>query len=252
MPCYQLPNLPGGVTTTGRTSYTTEAECNQACKEGACCEGTTCTVKPQCQCQGAGKVFKGVGTVCANGICTPCCKDITKLPSSLTVTLSNWRAITCAQRGSGGGVLGAQCTQVALDFAKTLVDHAFVLSQRQLMLSDLNSCKIVYSTPASSGQCVFAGDMEILLTKNTSVRGANLSYSCTLPNSTNTEKRVGANANLFATTVPTLDDLCNGTKTFPATYESGVAAEYVVFSQEVFVITSTANIKIEAAFNPLP
>lgn len=51
MPCYQSTNLPGGVTTTGRTSYTTEAECLQACKEGACCEGTTCTVKPQCQCQ---------------------------------------------------------------------------------------------------------------------------------------------------------------------------------------------------------
>jgi hypothetical protein len=72
MPCYQLPNLPGGVTTTGRTSYRTEAECNQACKEGACCEGTTCTVKPQCQCQGAGQTFKGVGTVCT-GVNCGCC-----------------------------------------------------------------------------------------------------------------------------------------------------------------------------------
>ena len=67
MPCYQSTNLPSGVTTTGRTSYTTEADCNQACKEGACCEGTTCTVKPQCQCQGTGKTFKGVGTTCADG-----------------------------------------------------------------------------------------------------------------------------------------------------------------------------------------
>jgi hypothetical protein len=57
MPCYQSNNLPGGVTTTGRTSYRTEAECNQACREGACCEGTTCTVKPQCQC------------VCQSGSC---------------------------------------------------------------------------------------------------------------------------------------------------------------------------------------
>jgi hypothetical protein len=70
MPCYQSTNLPPGVTTTGRTSYTTEADCNQACKEGACCEGTTCSVKPQCQCQGAGKVFKGVGTVCTPNPCT--------------------------------------------------------------------------------------------------------------------------------------------------------------------------------------
>jgi len=74
MPCYQSTNLPGGVTTTGRTGYRTEAECNQACKEGACCEGTSCTVKPQCQCQGAGKVFKGVGTTCADGICS-CCTE---------------------------------------------------------------------------------------------------------------------------------------------------------------------------------
>jgi len=38
---------------------------------GACCEGTTCSIKPQCDCQGAGQVFKGVGTVCVNGRC-PC------------------------------------------------------------------------------------------------------------------------------------------------------------------------------------
>jgi hypothetical protein len=72
MPCYQSTNLPGGVTTTGRTSYLTEAECNQACKEGACCEGTTCSVKPACQCQGTGKVFKGVGTTCSPNPCCSC------------------------------------------------------------------------------------------------------------------------------------------------------------------------------------
>lgn len=72
MPCYQPTNFPPGFTTTGRTSYTTEAECNQACKEGACCgvDGTVCTVRPQCQCQGAGQVFKGVGTVCTPNPCT--------------------------------------------------------------------------------------------------------------------------------------------------------------------------------------
>jgi hypothetical protein len=69
MTCYQSTNLPSGVTTTGRTSYTTEADCLNACKEGACCEGTACSVKPQCQCQGTGKVFKGVGTTCTAGLC---------------------------------------------------------------------------------------------------------------------------------------------------------------------------------------
>ena len=73
MPCYQPSSFPPGFSTTGRPSYKTEAECNQACQEGACCEGTTCTVKPQCQCQGTGKVFKGVGTVCTPGACKCCC-----------------------------------------------------------------------------------------------------------------------------------------------------------------------------------
>ena len=72
MPCYQPSNLPSNFTTTGRQSYKTEAECNQACKEGACCEGTTCTVKPQCQCQGTGKTFQGVGTVCSPNPCCSC------------------------------------------------------------------------------------------------------------------------------------------------------------------------------------
>jgi hypothetical protein len=72
MPCYQSTNLPGGVTTTGRTSYKTEAECNQACKEGACCEGTTCTVKPQCQCVSATQKFIGIGTTCASDTCQFC------------------------------------------------------------------------------------------------------------------------------------------------------------------------------------
>lgn len=66
MACYKANNLPSGVTTIGRTSYTAEADCLQACKEGACCEGTTCSVKPQCQCQAAGQTFKGVGTVCSS------------------------------------------------------------------------------------------------------------------------------------------------------------------------------------------
>lgn len=75
MPCYQPSSLPSGVTTTGRTGYATEAECLAACQEGACCEGTTCSVTPQCQCQGTGQVFKGVGTVCTPNPCLLCKPD---------------------------------------------------------------------------------------------------------------------------------------------------------------------------------
>jgi hypothetical protein len=75
MPCYQSTTLPGGVTTTGRTAYRTEAECVNACREGACCEGTTCTVKPQCQCQGDDKRFQGIGTVCTPNLCLCCNPD---------------------------------------------------------------------------------------------------------------------------------------------------------------------------------
>lgn len=55
--------------------YATEADCNQACKEGACCESTTCSVKPACQCQGTGKVFKGVGTTCRPNPCGLSCNQ---------------------------------------------------------------------------------------------------------------------------------------------------------------------------------
>jgi len=71
MPCRKTATY-NGATGSGKPSgggFATEAECLQACQEGACCEGTTCSVKPQCQCQGAGKVFKGVGTVCSPNPC---------------------------------------------------------------------------------------------------------------------------------------------------------------------------------------
>ena len=94
MPCYKSTTMPGGTTTEGLASYTTEADCLQACREGACCEGTTCSVKPQCQCQGAGKVFKGVGTVCTPNPCacaTACGGN--PMPLTLTATISNYSGI---------------------------------------------------------------------------------------------------------------------------------------------------------------
>ena len=78
--------MPSNVPVAGRTQYQTQADCLQSCNEGACCEGTTCTVRPQCQCQGTGKAFKGVGTVCTTGIC--CCPS----RSSVTVTISNFQS----------------------------------------------------------------------------------------------------------------------------------------------------------------
>lgn len=75
MPCYQPTNFPPGFTTTGRAGFATEADCLAACQEGACCEGTTCSVKPQCQCQGTGKTFQGVGTVCTPNPCVCCNSD---------------------------------------------------------------------------------------------------------------------------------------------------------------------------------
>ena len=73
MPCYQQPPFAGATPAGGTSSsYTTEADCLNACKEGACCEGTTCSVKPQCQCQGDGKKFQGIGTVCAADTCQFC------------------------------------------------------------------------------------------------------------------------------------------------------------------------------------
>jgi hypothetical protein len=76
MGCHHTTSLPDGVNAAGRKKYKTEAECLQACKEGACCEGATCSVKPQCQCQGTGKTFKGVGTTCEPNPCLSCCRFI--------------------------------------------------------------------------------------------------------------------------------------------------------------------------------
>ena len=76
MPCRQTATPSADELAVG--AFTTEADCLNACKEGACCEGTTCSVKPACQCQGTGKTFKGVGTTCSPNPCFPvcgCCYD---------------------------------------------------------------------------------------------------------------------------------------------------------------------------------
>jgi len=72
MPCYQANLPPPGVTSGGRTSYRTEAECLKACGDGACCQGIFCSIRPQCLCQGEGKTFRGVGTKCEDTFCGCC------------------------------------------------------------------------------------------------------------------------------------------------------------------------------------
>lgn len=85
--------------------FATEAECLAACKEGACCEGTTCTVKPACQCQGAGKTFKGVGTTCA-GISGACCEDG---PAGSPPTCSIKTSCECVGNGKTFKGVGSTC-----------------------------------------------------------------------------------------------------------------------------------------------
>lgn len=92
MPCYKINTAPSGYGQIGTTGYATEAECLEACGEGACCDGTTCSVKPQCQCNAAaGEVFKGVGTVCSPNPCLICgCVTTPQLPASMLVEFSGF------------------------------------------------------------------------------------------------------------------------------------------------------------------
>jgi len=96
MPCFKAGTIGTGAKQAVSTGpFATEAECNNACKEGACCESTTCSVKPQCQCQGTGQVFKGVGTVCSPNPCDPCATACGGAPSptTLTATISGYSGL---------------------------------------------------------------------------------------------------------------------------------------------------------------
>jgi hypothetical protein len=100
MPCRQTATPTSDELAVG--SFATEADCLNACKEGACCEGTTCSVQPACQCQGAGKTFKGVGTVCSPNPCFPdfcktSCSPDPEHPWFLYMTISDWTGPTPAR-----------------------------------------------------------------------------------------------------------------------------------------------------------
>jgi hypothetical protein len=78
MPCYKQTTFAGpyNALLLNKDGYASEAECLEACKDGACCETVgmlrgACNIKPQCQCQGAGQVFSGIGTACSPNPCNP-------------------------------------------------------------------------------------------------------------------------------------------------------------------------------------
>jgi hypothetical protein len=78
MPCRQVSTYEGttGSGKAGGGGHATEADCNQACREGACCEGTTCTVKPACQCKCASGSCCGPDTFTnSNGETGPRCRN---------------------------------------------------------------------------------------------------------------------------------------------------------------------------------
>jgi hypothetical protein len=94
MPCRPAATYSGktGYSQSGG-GYATEADCLQACKEGACCESNgTCSIKPQCQCQGTGQTFRGAGTPCTQALCSGVCgcPAGTTFPSYFNVTFSGF------------------------------------------------------------------------------------------------------------------------------------------------------------------
>lgn len=57
--------------------FKSEKECLEACREGACCRGLSCSIKPQCECDPAlGFTFMGSGTTCSPNPCIvgACCQ----------------------------------------------------------------------------------------------------------------------------------------------------------------------------------
>ena len=122
MPCVQggvdgFTSPPTGAVFSG--PFRTKAGCNQACADGACCEsGGICTVRQQCQCQGIGQFFKGVGTVCESEVCG-CCGNAETLASrvitvTVTRTLNVEKDSRCACiAGQGFPIAPTQCESLS-------------------------------------------------------------------------------------------------------------------------------------------
>jgi hypothetical protein len=120
MPCQQITNT--GISYNPPLSsrsgpFTSEAECLQACKEGACCDGATCTVKPQCQCVCTTGSCCGPEIETINGITGPKCRDYTQISRDACIAAGGtWRCNTFCTQWGGDLEFGIQplpCTSLA-------------------------------------------------------------------------------------------------------------------------------------------
>lgn len=116
MPCYKINTAPSGYGKIGTTGYATEAECLEACKEGACCNGTTCSVKPQCQCVCETGSCCGPDTQTVNGITGPRCRGQNQITRSECIAAGGvWRCNTPCDLWGGdleAGVQALPCTSL--------------------------------------------------------------------------------------------------------------------------------------------
>jgi hypothetical protein len=168
----------GGCSTASRYFYielseeVTDPDELRECETGACCEGTTCTVKPACQCQGAGKVFKGVGTTCTPNPCNLCQCDA-PLPDYIDVTFADF-GLTYT-RGTRPDMAGyeSQLKQfvesLSLRFALTPQDS--VPSQFALYRYT-GGCYEVAPTPRTCVTIAGCGSVGDLLTRNDPSNGS--------------------------------------------------------------------------------
>ena len=117
MPCVQVS--PGatplylGVHSFSSGPHATEEDCLNACKEGACCNGTTCAIRPKCECDAFGYTFKGFGTKCSPNPCQDLCLCSNPATQNCTFTAS-----------IGGLTLVQSCNSAAtLVTAQDLIDQ---------------------------------------------------------------------------------------------------------------------------------
>lgn len=119
------------------------AESCGCCDSGACCESNgTCSVKPESQCQGAGKTFKGVGTVCTGNPCSLC--DLPSISISTTGTAQGFYAASFVSY-----LCPDQQYSVSASGSGTLTKDQSQLLGRSLCRS------------GGVGKCAYAGDFAI-------------------------------------------------------------------------------------------
>ena len=85
MGCYQFKSGTAAAASFGvsgeaasLTRHRTEADCLNACKEGACCEGGNCTIRPKCRCKCMSNSCCGPDTMSVGGVNGPVCRGGTE------------------------------------------------------------------------------------------------------------------------------------------------------------------------------